>query len=79
MTTTNDRITRLEDAFVNQQELNREMVGLLREHGELLRTIAKTQEEHSAILTEHTGLLKSIVSTLQGHSADLTLIREHLG
>ena len=72
MTTINDRITRLEDAFVNQQELNREMVGILREHGELLRTIASTQREH-------TTLLQSIVSTLQEHSIDLKFIKEHLG
>ena len=79
MTTINDRITRLEDAFISQQELNREIVGLL-------KSIADTQRQHTTILQEHTGLLKEhtmllqgVVSTLQEHSIDLKFIKEHLG
>ena len=72
MTTVNDRITRLEDAFVSQQELNGEMVGLL-------KAIAETQRQHTTILQEHTVLLKSVVSTLQEHSIDLKFTKEHLG
>ena len=79
MATVNDRITRLEDAFINQQELNREIVGLLREHGGLLR-------EHGGLLrtiistqNEHTALFKEVISALQDHSIDIKLIKEHLG
>ena len=93
MATINDRIDRLEDAFISMVETQKEQTAILKQHTTLLQGVLETQKEHGAILQEHTAilqgvletqkehttLLRSVVSTLQGHSADLTLIKEHLG
>ena len=86
MATINDRIDRLEDAFIRMTEAQEQQTAILQgvleaqrqhtdillEHTTILRGVVETQREH-------TMLLQSIVSTLQGHSVDLTLIKEHLG
>ena len=71
MTSLDERVTRLENAFV-------ELVPLVRELVEGQNRMEVTQSRILETLEEHTGLLQSVVGTLQGHSADLTLIKSYL-
>ncbi len=78
MTSLDERVTRLENAFV-------ELVPLVRELVESQNLMAATQSRMEATqsriletLEVHTSLLQSVVGTLQGHSADLTLIKSYL-
>ena len=65
MTTINDRITRLEDAFA-------EIVPLLKSIDEKVDTV-------DATLVDLEEKLDGVISTLNQHSIDLKLIKEHLG
>ena len=71
MTSLDDRVTRLENAFV-------ELVPLVRELVEGQNRMEATQARMLETLQVHTNLLQSVVSTLQGHSTDLTLIKGYL-
>ncbi len=71
MTSLDERVTRLENAFV-------ELVPLVRELVEGQNRMEVTQSRILETLEEHTSLLQSVVGTLQGHSADLTLIKSYL-
>lgn len=71
MTSLDDRVTRLENAFV-------ELVPLVRELVEGQNRMEATQDRILETLQGHTSLLQSVVGTLQEHSADLTIIKSYL-
>ncbi len=93
MATINDRITKLEDAFITLAEGQREFAAILkglvegqREFAAILKGLAEGQnalvEGQNALVEGQNTLIegqKAIIATLQDHSVELKLIREHLG
>ena len=65
MTTINDRLERLEDAFVQL--------------GPRLETIIGILGEHTTKLDGHTQKLDTIISAINTQSSDITLIKGYLG
>ena len=92
MTSLDDRVTRLENAFVElvplvsdltegQNRLEVTQSRMLETQNRMLETqnrMLETQNRMLEVLQEHSDLLRSIVSTLQQHSADLTIIKGYL-
>ena len=86
MATINDRITKLEDAFITLADGQREFAAILkglvegqREFAAILKGLAEGQ---NALVEGQKTLIegqKAIIATLQDHSVELKLIREHLG
>ena len=64
MTTINDRLERLENAFASQMELNKEIV-------ETLKPISHSLENQSTILNGVVEVLHEVVKVQKDHSAIL--------
>ena len=85
MTSLDDRVTRLENAFLEMVTLVRDLTEgqnrLEETQNRMLETliqVIQTQNRILETLQEHSDLLRSIVGTLQEHSADITIIKSYL-
>ena len=85
MTSLDDRVTRLENAFVDLVSLVRDLTEgqnrLEETQNRMLGTLAQvvqTQNRMLETLQEHSDILRGVVHTLQEHSADLTIIKSYL-
>ena len=78
MTSLDDRVTRLENAFVELVPLVRDLTEGQNRMLETQNRMLETQNRMLEVLQEHSVLLRSIVSTLQEHSADITIIKGYL-
>ena len=93
MTTINDRLEKLEEAYVKVPPLLYQIIGLLETHSKILGAHTDTLNSHTDTLDAHTDTLNShtdtldahtakldaIIGTLNEHSVDLKLIKEYLG
>ena len=93
MTTINDRLEKLEDAFVELTPALKELERLREAFAEItpdLRELAVDAKqsvkdiigmlvEVARIQREHTELLQTVVSALNTQSTDLTIVKEYLG
>lgn len=78
MTSLDERVTRLENAFVELVSLVRDLTEGQNRLEATQNRMLETQNRMLEVLLEHTVLLRSIVGTLQEHSADLTIIKGYL-
>ena len=78
MTSLDDRVARLENAFVELVPLVRDLTEGQNRLEVTLNRMLETQNRMLEVLQEHSDLLRSIVSTLQQHSADITIIKGYL-
>ncbi len=86
MTTINDRLEKLEDAFVElvplvrqisatQQQMNKRLDAM----DGRLTSLEKTQNQMLETQNQMLETQKQIISTLQAQSTDIALIKEYLG
>ena len=78
MTSLDDRVTRLENAFVELVPLVRDLTEGQNRLEQIQNRMLETQNRMLETLQDHSSLLRSIVGTLQGHSADITIIKNYL-
>ena len=86
MTTINDRITNLEDAFARVIPLLKAIIETQNGHTRKLDGHTETQNRHTGKLDGHTEKLDAIIATqaehtalLNQHSIELELIKGYLG
>ena len=79
MTTINDRITRLEDAFSQVVPLLEGIAATQVEQTAVLGQHTGKLDSYSAVLDQHTDKLDAIIAALNEQSIDIALIKGHIG
>ncbi len=81
MTTINDRVERLENAFITVAENQDKMIGILQQHATMMHGIIATQQEQGAIQQEQGGVQQEQGATLQALAANqdkmIDILQQH--